>query len=262
MYFLEAFLEWASSCLENSDEAQSYLLGRGVSAEQIRRHRIGFVGGDFFPEVASDPKHSESCKEKDGPFCESCRFMRWSTKWTREEEGGPKIPIIGRRIVGSIVFPLTTYSGCLVGIQIRSIAEKNYDTFLIRRRPEGFFFGAAVAMPIIWVKKEVFLVEGPFDYLTFERLAAPNVLGLTNSSPGKDRTKIIQRFASTVNMCLDLDAAGRKGFRSFFNYNYSPNLFIRDFKLPNIRNCKDLNEAWRKVGDDGIRSWFASMSVK
>ena len=258
--FLDPFLEWTAGCLSDSDEARSYLLGRGVSDDQISRHRIGYAGDVYIPEIGRDPDHGSACGDLDvnrDAWCDSCRFLRWSTKWVKEsEDDRQKTPLPGQKLVGCVVFPLTSYSGSLVGIQIRSLVEKDYDTFLLRRRPEGYFFGAAAAVTSIWARREVFLVEGAPDHLILERLVAPNVLALTTSSPSGAQVRFVRRFASSVNMCLDMDKAGRDGFAGFFERN-SSRMTVRDVRYPCRRpKEKDLGDFWKRVGDDAFRQYF------
>ncbi len=258
--FLDSFLEWASSCLVDSDEARSYLLGRGVSDSQIARHRIGYAGDVYIPEIGRDPDHGPSCGDPDvnrDLWCDSCRFLRWSTKWVKDsEEDTQKTPHPGQKMVGCVVFPLTSYSGSLVGIQIRSLVEKEYDTFLLRRRPEGYFFGASMAVSSIWARREVWVVEGAPDHLILERLVSPNVLALTTSAPSRAQVRFILRFASSVNMCLDMDKAGRDGFAAFFERN-SSRVTVRDVQYPCRKpKEKDLNDYWKRAGDDAFRQYF------
>lgn len=257
--FLDSFLEWSSGCLGDSDEGRSYLLGRGVSDDQIARHRIGYAGGDYVPEIARDPEHGVACGDLDRKreWCDSCRFLRWSTRWEKEsEDDQQKTPLPGRKLNGCVVFPLTSYSGSLVGIQIRSLAEKEYDTFLLKRRPEGYFFGTSTAVSSIWARKEVFLVEGAPDHLILERLVAPNVLALTTSAPSFDQVRFVRRFASSVNMCLDMDKAGRDGFAAFHERN-SSRMNVRDVRYPYHKpKEKDLGDFWKRVGDDAFRQYF------
>lgn len=231
-----------------------------MSDDQIVRHRIGYVGGDFIPEIGSDPGHCTACgdPERKAEWCDSCRFLRWSTKWVQEsEESREKTPFPGRKILGCVVFPLTSYSGSLVGVQFRSLVEKDYDTFLLKRRPEGYFFGVAASVSSIWARREVYVVEGAPDHLLLERLVSPNVVALTTSLPSRDQARFILRFASTVNMCLDMDKAGRDGFHSFFGRN-SGRVKVRDVQYPCQKpKSKDLGDYWKRVGDDAFRAYFS-----
>lgn len=257
MRFLHEFLDWASACLDGSSEAEAYLLGRGVSAEQRVRHRLGYVGGDFFVDPSSDPLHSAHCDDRDSKsrWCDSCRFLNWSSLWTQDEDG-VKVRVPGRRIAGGIVFPLASYSGSLVGIQIRSLEGKSYDTFLLRRRPEGYFFGLPSSLDSIWSRREVFLVEGGFDHLTLERLVAPNVLALTTNAVNAAQRRFLYRFVDRVNLCLDMDQAGRDGVARFLERD-GASFRTTNVRYPRVRpSDKDLNDFWRRVGDDAFRRHF------
>jgi len=257
--FVDEFVEWANRGLDESDEAQEYLLGRGVSKEQWAKHRIGFTTGNFSVDPSRDPGHDPSvCGDTDKKhlWCDSCRYMRWSSTW-EEIEGSPlKLQVVGGRISHSIIFPLTNYASQIVGFQVRSLDVKSYDTFVVTRRPEGYFFGIGPNMDAIWASKEVWLVEGSADQLIFERLVAPNVLALTTSTIGKFQVLFLHRFVRTVNLCLDLDAAGRQGVVKFFRFN-AGNFDIRDVRYPRVGpKDKDLGDFWKRVGDEVFRSYF------
>lgn len=257
MEFLERLIDWAHAGLHESDEAQDYLRGRGSSAEQWTRQRIGYVHGDFDVEPKIDPGHSDNCysKERTGPRCDSCRYRLWSSEWL-EEEGKPKEQLIGRRIRGSIVLPLTSYTGALVGFQTRSITEKNYDNFVLNRRPEAYAFGLGPAVHHVWNSKSVWVTEGPFDHQVIERLVTPNVMALTTSSLGVLQMGFLKRFVRRIFWCGDLDKAGRDGLASLLQYHGS-DFDIVDVKYPRVREKdKDPGDFWRRVGDDKFAAHF------
>lgn len=264
MSFIYSFLDWAGHSLSENDEAQDYIYGRGVTEEQCKRHRLGFVPECFEVDATKDPNHNRDVcrdKAKDYLWCDSCRFIRWSSIYVGE--GNAKTYKLGHRIVGHIVIPLTDYSGSCIGFQVRSLTGKAYDTFAIRRRPYGYFFGTSVSIHSIWAKRSVILTEGAFDQLLMERLVAPNVLALTTSTIGRSQAKFLNRFVDVVWWCADLDDAGRKGLKSLVHF-HGTGLDIRDVKYPKIKKvsgglCKDPGEIWKKVGDDRFRSIFSEL---
>jgi len=260
MSFVDHLLDWASTALLENDDAKSYLTGRCVSEEQWIRHRIGYIPDDYCADASKDPGHkSDICnnREKKHLWCDSCRYNTWSSIWDNET----RERFIGRRIRGCIVLPLTDYTGGCIGFQIRSMVAKGYDTFIIRRYPYGYFFGLGPNIDIIWARKEVFLVEGAFDQLTFERLVSRNVLALTTSSIGANQLKFISRFVQNVNSCLDLDLGGRKGVAALREkFGELPHINLHDIKYPKVilngKETKDLNEYWRGVGDTTFVNYF------
>jgi DNA primase len=257
---VSGFLEWAHQCLLSSDEAQEYLLTRGVSKDQWARHNLGFTAGCFVPEAKSDPRHNENCGNHDlrSAWCDTCRYLSWSAKWVREDEGSEsskKIPLWGARVENSVVLPLTSYSGTQIGFQTRSIIEKQYDTYALSRRPEGYFFGMASAIHTIWSRRSIVVVEGPFDHLIMERLVCPNVVSLTTNAPGKSQANFIRRFVDTVYCCLDNDKAGKDGFASL--RRYLPEKHFIKLEYPCLRpGDKDVGDFWKRVGDVKFKAHF------
>ena len=255
--FLDRFIDWAHESLLENDEAQSFLRSRGSSLDQWKRHKIGYVVGDFDVDHTTYPGHSEICKDRDKKYlwCDACRYRRWSSVW-EGEEGAPKEQIVGRRITEHIVLPLTTYSGAFVGFQVRSLKEKAYDTFLLSRRPEAFFFGTKTAMSDIWHRKEVSLVEGPFDQMLYERLVDPAVLALTTSAVSEPQILFLRRFVNSVNLFLDYDKAGRSGIKSFTEA-YGSDFYTKTIKYPRLVDKeKDIGDAWKRLGDIKLKSHF------
>lgn len=257
--FLDRFIDWAHESLMENDDAQSFLRSRGSSLDQWKRHKIGYVGGDFDVDYAIYPGHSEICKDRDKKYlwCDACRYRRWSSVW-EGEEGAPKEQIVGRRIAEHVVLPLTTYSGIFVGFQVRSLKEKTYDTFLLVRRPEAFFFGTKTSMSELWHRKEVNLVEGPFDQMLFERLVDPSVLALATSAVSPPQMIFLRRFVNRINLCLDYDKAGRDGIKSFMD-QCSSDFDITIIKYPRLMDKeKDIGDAWKRLGDIKIKNHFRS----
>jgi hypothetical protein len=264
MTVVDTFVEWAHAGLNQSEEAKNYLLGRGVSQEQCAKHRLGYVLACYHPDSTVDSGHSAICSDRSAiqRWCDSCRFIRWSSLW-EEEEGGPKVQHVGKRIVGCVVMPLTSYAGTTVGFQVRSITEKRFDSFALTRRPEGYFFGVASNMDAIWAEKKAFTVEGPFDQLVFERLLGRNVVGLTTNTPNASQTRFFRRFTDWIGLFLDMDKAGRDGVE-IFRERMGDGPCVEDFRIEGVKKrtgekCKDLNEAWAAMGDRRFAQHFASI---
>lgn len=261
MSLVDRFIDWAYQGLLQSDDAQAYLHSRGVSSYQWERHRLGYVIGDYFADASKDLDHNEDCSdwEKKSARCDTCRLNRWSSSWDETDEDGRRIQLIGRKIVGSIVLPLTNYAGQAVGFQVRSLTEKSYDTFVMKKHPEGYFFGIGPNMETIWRTSEVWLVEGPLDALVFERLAFPNVVALATNAVSPLQATFLRRFVRRVNLLLDGDAAGRKGVASFMK-QHGTFFDVRDIRCPAVGpKDKDPGDLWKSVGDAGFKKRLANV---
>jgi DNA primase len=128
---------------------------------------------------------------------------------------------------------------------------------MVSRRPEAYFFGTSSAIHSVWSSKEVWITEGPVDQLTIERLITPNVLALTTNSVNRQQKKFLDRFIDLVYSCLDLDGAGRSGFKKLLCSD-------RDFEIRDVKykrlgfDSKDVNDLWKKIGDDKFKSHLLS----
>jgi DNA primase len=252
-HLVESFLAWSQECLRNSDEAKEYLLSRGSTPDQWQNHSLGFVSEYYDPSSTLDSEHSDKCDIKE-EYCDTCRFKKWSTSFNKDMNKY----VVGESILNSVVYPLTGYSGKPYGFQIRNIKEKRYDTYVYDRRPEATFFGLSYAINKIWSTKTVFLVEGPSDMLTLERVVGSSVLALTTNSLNEKQTRFIKRFCKKVYLALDLDMAGRDGSKAI-EKKLGPDI---DLFTINYRHkdypVKDVNELWRSMGIDKLRNHINS----
>lgn len=256
MKFLEEFVDWAAVQLQNDSDGLDYVLGRGVPSDLATRLRIGFSNADFEVNPSEDPMHSDECRYDRTRRCDSCRFDAWSHIWEPGEPARPKL-------LDSVVLPLTSYSNRIVGIQVRNIREKSFDTFVLRRRPEPYFFGIGPNIERIFSEKTVFITEAPFDSMVIQNCVAPNCVAVCTNSVSGDQARVIRRFARRVYMCMDSDAAGRKGARDFSLRNESsldvvnvriPDRYkIRDESTGKSKLVKDFNELQQNFGNDVLR---------
>jgi len=216
MNFVDRFVEWCSSQVFENDKALEYLRGRGVTDDQIKLHRIGYCPGLY---VCDEDLDGEDCKE----------MNRWSKG--------------GELLNKSIILPITSYTGKTYGFQSRSLDKKNYETYIIKRRPEAFFFGIGENMDSIWSKKSIIITEGAFDQLIAERYIGRNSVAILTNTLSNNHAKFITRFTDNVVFCLDNDRAGLDGLdRS----SYKIKSIRKDIEINvvKIKGAKDLNELW------------------
>ncbi len=236
MSFLDEFVEWSNRGIFDSEVAINYISSRGVSIDQVRSHSIGYASSRFHV-------NKEFCI-CDNRSCDVCRFSYWNIKNFSDDNSG------------RIIFPITTYTGKIVGVQTRSITEKSYNSFYVNRRPESHFFGLSRSINDIWYRQAIILTEGPFDQLIMERLVSPMAVSVLTSEISPSHAIFIRRFVKTIFSCFDNDRAGVNGFWSLFNKN-SSDVFIRKLRFPNLKKGdKDLSDFWKHSGDVKFRRHF------
>lgn len=255
MSFLNDFVDWAASQLADDPAGSDYVRSRGIPLDLAERVRVGFSNAEFEVSPSDDPNHSDECRKDRQKRCDACRFDSWSHVW---EPGEPA----KYNLFNSVVFPLTTYSNQIVGIQVRNILEKSFDTFTIRRRPEPFLFGIGPNMDRIFSDKAVFVTEAPFDSLSLAACGFPNAIAVCTSGISGEQARTIRRFVRRVYTCFDNDAAGRKGAREY-QERFGEELDIVNvivperYKRPDGNGksipIKDFNELQKHFGNDVVR---------
>lgn len=243
--FLNDFVDFASLSMDDS-RGLDYVLQRGASHNIIQRLKLGYVPDGYQVDSTLDANHSGKCDddEKKSEWCDSCRFMKWS------KHGN------STKLSDVVVLPITSYSGQIYGFQIRSIKEKNYDTFMIKDRPEPSMFGLYPQIHEIWSKKSAVFVEGPFDMLVLSRFSPIPVLSLNTNSMTSIHYTLSSRFLDTIFLCLDNDEAGKSGARKVIE-RLSDQISVRRVEFFNANEgVKDLNEFWQKFGDVKFRARF------
>lgn len=152
------------------------LRGRGVTDEQIRQHRLGFAPAGLAIDACTP------------------EFWKWSRKYWSNR----------------LVFPLFSTLGHAIGIQTRSMQEKQYQQFYAYDRGVyPYLFGLPAALPHIWRTRQVVVVEGVFDCLAASQVAPNTVASLTANIPRACRTFLF-RYAKRVTALLDMDETGRE----------------------------------------------------
>jgi len=98
------------------------------------------------------------------------------------------------------------------GILIRSSKEKTIASARQKNSPghRPLCLGFAKALPHIWEKGYVIVVEGVFDYLGV-RKHTPNVIAVLTDATSSLMAAMLARYTSVVGLMLDNDAPGKDG---------------------------------------------------
>ncbi len=198
-------------------EMLEYVKGRGISLEMIRRFRLGYATGDDLVQYFE--------------------FRRWSLQPARavglvNDHG----EFFDRRIVipeirdGHVVY--------LVGRSTLDTQQQKYLGLPGMSKP---LYGLETAKG----SREVFIVEGPFDWLTLTDWGYPSValLGSHMKSEWADELS----FAERLYIVTDSDDAGRQSAQQL-----ATQLGRRAAVVPPLPDAKDVNELAEHVGAAAI----------
>ena len=179
MSFIENLVRSANNSLPRNREALLYLKGRGVTAEDVRKYRLGYGKILNIQDDGSDDRK---------------RFME--TSWN------------GKKFEGMILFPFTDCLGRVVGMVGRSITDKHFKIFATdEAKNTGFFFGLSQALPEIYRTGRVYVAEAAFDTLALSKVV-PNVVGSLTAGLNEEQYRLLRFYCETIVTVFDSDKPG------------------------------------------------------
>lgn len=214
--FLEYIASKGHENLARHPDAVQYLASRNVTAEDVRRFRLGYTGVVLVPDDGSEERK---------------RFLAETHK--------------GRDFERKIIFPLTDSLGRVVGLAGRSIISKDFKIFATEEaKYQGFFVGLSQALPSAYEKKRIYVVEGAFDLLAFWR-AFPNVVASITSGMNEPQHDVLSMYCDSIVLCLDNDEPGQLGTRKALQWKNVMSMSL-GYKDPAM--CLDIlkTEAFKK----------------
>jgi len=178
MSFLDTLVNNASNSLSRYDEAKIYLKNRQVSEDEIKAYKLGFAKILTIKDDGSEDYQI---------------FMN-------DTYGG-------RAFENKIIFPIYDYIGRVIGLFGRSIESKAFKYYLtLEAKHIGVLGGLYQALPYIYETKKVYIVEGPFDLLAFQK-AFKNTVAAMTAGLSDIQYEILSFFADEIITVFDYDPA-------------------------------------------------------
>jgi DNA primase len=165
----------------------------------------------------------------------------------------------GQKLDDVYVFPLTTTTGEIRGVQFRHVARERsgYSDFLLDQR-EPCLFGLHQAAEAIWDSRSVYLVEGAFDLLPVQR-AAPFVVATMTAYVNSPVARVLRRLVRRVWLGYDMDEPGRKGCEIFQKkHGRDFEVYVVEYPKVNGKQMKDPGKLWEVWGDAQIIPFICS----
>jgi DNA primase len=231
LHYLERIVKEAQEHIWHHPMVLSYLSARGVSDDQIKSLRLGFIPDEKWPAYVPP----ETTDEDEKFYLERTRK--------------------GYRLKGKVVFPLTNALGMVRAFQIRTprADTKDYWKFYsLRSGVDALFFGTDVAMPHIWKSREVYLVEGIFDLFPVQRVF-PNTLCCGTAEVSQDQIEFLKRHVDRVFVMFDHDEQGKRFFDQFYKDHRKTFDLIEKVDY----SGKDPSDSWERLGEARFRDQFS-----
>ena len=169
----------------------------------------------------------------------------------------------GERIKDSLIIPITSPRGEILGMETRQIKEDGtkrvhqYRTLNAQWNP--YALGAEEGFKALWDQGDLWVVEGIFDKVSLDKVIPRCDACISTLRAGMDANTMdmIERFytpASTIYICYDNDETGQK--KSYW--------LQREMKKRGMRTVvwkyrgKDPNDVWTQGGDQALTRMFLS----
>jgi len=183
----------------SSEEAKNYLKKRGLTVEEVKKFKIGFV--------ANDPVfYNELIKEFDEKKLIDCGLFYFDERKKKYVD----------RFRNRIIFPINNISGNPIGIGGR-ILEGNNNLAKYINSPETEFFkkGSNLfnldnARKLSNKVEDVYLVEGYMDVICLNKNRIENAVANLGTSLTNRQILILNQFFENIIICFDGDESGYK----------------------------------------------------
>lgn len=188
--------------------ALAYLVSRGITFEEIKQYKIGYIG----KILSNVTDTSEDAQE----------FNKW-------------IGYKGKFVSNRIVFPIYSEYGNIKGLETRGLDKQALTSTLaskylisldkeINKAPvsllryrkfylknsllTGCFFGLPNSLPSIWEKKSLFVTEGIFDCISLKKIY-PNCISSLTANVNDEQMNWMRRYSNNVILVFDTDKKGK-----------------------------------------------------
>ena len=225
-------------------KAREYLARRGTSRELIETFRIGFApdGWDHLQKHLAAKKVPLVLAEKLGLVGTSERGRKYDFFRDRV-----MLPVIGR-------------SGEVVGFGSRLLdpdaKERKYvnspESPIYHKKDQ--LYGLHAARDAIRKGGRVVIVEGNFDVISLQQAGITETVAPMGTALGPDQIDLLRRFAKTLVLLFDGDAAGRKATREAIFLCAKGGADARVVALPSVDGKKvDPDDFVRSQGAEALR---------
>lgn len=178
--------------------ARDYVRGRGYGREIVEKFGLGFSPPGW--DALSRYLHQQGFAE---------RVILEAGLAKRSQEGR-----LFDHIRGRLIFPIRNVSGALVGFGGRALGDEQPKYLNTPETPlykkSELLYGLDMARAEISRAGRAVVVEGYTDVIAFHLADYPAAVATCGTALGKRHLELLGRFASTIILAFDADAAGER----------------------------------------------------
>ena len=222
---------WAAErfheCLRSAPEAaaaRDYLSGRGLSADTVTRHQLGFspAAWDWLSRQAS------------AAGIAAADLVRAGLAVVRQDRSGHY-----DRFRGRVMFPIRDPQGRCVAFGGRVLPGGDRDMAKYINSPEtplfsksGMLYGLDTARDAMSASRRAIVVEGYTDCLAARQAGIGDVVAVLGTALGERHVKLLRRYVDRIVLVLDGDDAGRRRANEVLETLLAEPIDVRIARLP------------------------------
>lgn len=178
--FLDILVNLCHRSIFRYSSVLDYLNSRYITNEDIEKYKLGY---SRIISLAGDK----------------------SSDWERFVDECKK----GIKFENKIIFPLRNETGKIIGISGRGIESKEFKNFVLDEgKYTGFFFGLYDALPFMYEKNSVFIVEGAIDRISLSKVI-PNTVALLTAGLNDAQYDLLKFYCDYIVVVFDSDKTGK-----------------------------------------------------
>ncbi|MFM2184111.1 MAG: primase [Actinomycetota bacterium] len=208
--------------------ARDYLRRRGLSGEIARTFRLGWAPDDWDALVRDLRLPAEVARDTGLAFTNKSGRLQDSFR-------------------GRVMFPIYTDSGEPVAFGGRVLPGSTDPAKYKNSSETAIYAKSKTLYGLNWVKNQVVtadqvvVCEGYTDVIGFHRAGVPLAVATCGTALTEDHVRLLKRFASSVVLAFDADAAGQGAAQRFYEWEERYKLQVRVAHFPDGKDPGDLS---------------------
>jgi DNA primase len=209
--------------------ARTYLLGRGLEEEALRRFRVGYAPSAWDTVLTHSHRAGYGFREL------------YDIGLARRGRQGRLYDAFRARVT----FPLCDMRGRVTGFGARALGDRHGPKYL--NTPEGELFhkgrqvyGAHLARAAAAKAGAVIVAEGYTDVIALHQAGFEHVVGIMGTALTEEQVRILRRLAPVALLALDADNAGQEAMLRAARVAQGEQLELRVVPLPGGLDPADL----------------------
>ena len=231
---------WSRLMSEEGKDCMRYLKGRGVTADTIKKYKIGYA-----------PRSWSSLKDHMLSLGYTEQELINGSLLTRSKKNGLTFDFY----IDRAIFPFVDIHGHIVGFGGRILSGDDKRKYLNSRQNIGYQKSSFLFSEYFAVRNSenspFILCEGNLDVISLNQAGFDTAVASCGTALTSEQAALINKYTDTVYICYDSDLPGRKAALKAIDILEKKGLKVY---VITVVDAKDPDEYLKKFGADSFRN--------